>query len=58
MVLYSIVPSNNPIVLSVTTIGNLSYGAWQSWWLAAIWLVACFMCVAIEPIGRETDLVR
>lgn len=46
------------LVLSVATIGNLSYGVWQSWWLATIWLVACFMCVAIEPAGGEIDRVR
>ncbi len=46
------------LVLGVATIANLSYGAWQSWWLAAIWLAACFMCVAIEPTDGEIDRTR
>ncbi len=46
------------LVLGVVTIGNLSYGAWQSWWLAAIWLAASFMGVAIERTGGQIDLFR
>jgi O-antigen ligase len=46
------------LVLGIATIGNLSYGAWQSWWLAAIWLSAGFMAVAIERTGEETDRAR
>ena len=45
------------LVLCVVTIGNLSYGVWQSWWLAAIWLAAVFMGVTIERTGGETDRV-
>ncbi len=46
------------LVLGVATIGNLSYGAWQSWWLAAIWLAASFMSVVIERTDGETDRAR
>ena len=46
------------LVLGIATIGNLSYGAWQSWWLATIWLCACFMCVAIERTGEQIDQIR
>ena len=43
------------LVLSVVTIANLSYGTWQTWWLAAIWLAASFMIVAIKRNGDEID---
>ncbi len=46
------------LVLGIATIGNLGYGAWQSWWLAAIWLSAGFMAVAIERTEDETDRAR
>ena len=46
------------LALGITTIGNLSYGAWQSWWLATIWLCVCFMCVAIERTGEQIDQTR
>lgn len=38
-------------VATALVIGNLSYGIWQSWWLAALWLTAAFS-VAAWP--RET----
>lgn len=30
-------------ILSGLVIANLSYGIWQSWWLAALWLAAAFL---------------
>jgi hypothetical protein len=32
--------------MSATTVCLLSYGAWQSWWLAALSLAASFMTLA------------
>ena len=46
------------LIVVVLTIGHLSYGAWQSWWLAAIWLIACFMSIAIQPTGERSDRIR
>ena len=31
------------LVLSAVTVSCLSYGAWQSWWMAALWLTAGLM---------------
>jgi hypothetical protein len=27
---------------------SLSYGMWQSWWLAALWMTAAFMTVVVR----------
>lgn len=34
--------------------GCVSFGAWQKWWLAALWMVALLVRVAVEGRGRTT----
>ena len=36
------------LVLSAVTICFLSYGIWQSWWLAALWLAGAFMAALMR----------
>ena len=36
------------IFTSGLTISSLSYGIWQSWWLASLLLAAAFMAVIVE----------
>ena len=33
------------------TISSLSFGAWQGWWLASIFLAAAFMVSMLDPFG-------
>jgi len=46
--------------ISVLVISSLSYGAWQSWWLATQWFVAAFITAATlvpgETRSNVTDL--
>ncbi|MCH7937860.1 MAG: O-antigen ligase family protein [Proteobacteria bacterium] len=35
------------------TVGGLSYGVWQNWWISVAWIVACLAWLAIQ--GREDD---
>ena len=46
------------LVISTVTISFLSYGIWQSWWLAAMWLAGAFMVALIRtaPDESESDL--
>ena len=37
------------------TIANLSYGAWQSWWLATLTLVAAILVLAFKDDGMPAD---
>ena len=37
---------------TVLTIASISFGAWQSWWLASIFLVAAFTVSTLAPLGR------
>ena len=39
------------LVLAAMVICSLSYGIWQTWWLAALWFAATF---AIRPAQSET----
>lgn len=35
------------------TVGGLSYGVWQNWWISVAWIVACLAWLAVQ--GRERD---
>ena len=43
------------LCLSALVIANLSYGIWQSWWLAGLWLIAALYLIGIEQ--EEAALV-
>jgi O-antigen ligase len=43
------------LVLSTVTVSFLSYGIWQSWWLATIWLAGAFMVALIGPAPAESE---
>ena len=45
------------LVLSAVTVSFLSYGVWQSWWIAALWLSGSFMAALIqsEPAAVKSD---
>ena len=43
------------LVLSAVTVSFLSYGIWQSWWLAALWLVGAFMAALIRSLPPASD---
>lgn len=43
------------LVLSAVTVSFLSYGIWQSWWLAALWLVGAFMAALIRSPPPASD---
>ena len=34
--------------LTLMVIANLSYGAWQAWWIATLWLSASLMAMVLE----------
>jgi O-antigen ligase len=36
------------LVISAVTVCFLSYGIWQSWWIAALWLVGAFMVASLR----------
>jgi len=36
------------LFLTLMVIANLSYGTWQAWWIATIWLSASLMVVVLE----------
>ncbi len=42
-------------LITAVVIASLSYGMWQGWWFAALWLLAA-MAVAASPesLGRRT----
>jgi O-antigen ligase len=42
------------LVLSTVTVSFLSYGIWQSWWIATMWLAGVFMVVLIRAAPAET----
>ena len=37
------------LVFAAATIALVSYGIWQSWWLATLWLAAGFCIAALGP---------
>jgi O-antigen ligase len=39
------------LLAAALTITMLSYGVWQFWWLAALWLAAAFAAACIRPPG-------
>ena len=41
-------------LVTILGIANLSFGMWQAWWIAAIWLSAGFMALVTET-GRGAD---
>ncbi len=43
------------LTTTALTIASISFGAWQSWWLASILLGAAFMVAAIGPAVRATQ---
>jgi len=43
------------LVLSTVTVSFLSYGIWQSWWIASMWLAGAFMVVLIRAAPAETE---
>ena len=42
------------LTTTALTIASISFGAWQSWWLASILLGAAFMVAVIRPAVRAT----
>jgi len=38
---------------TISSISLTSYGAWQSWWHGAIWLVAMFWAVALPRLDKD-----
>ena len=48
--------TDQPIIMGfyVTslTIGSLSFGAWQSWWICALWLAAAMLVSQLSPAER------
>lgn len=40
------------LLVTGTVISCISYGAWQSWWLASLWLAASFCIASAQP--KET----
>jgi O-antigen ligase len=42
------------LVLSAVTVSFLSYGIWQSWWIATLWLVGAFMAALMRTENSKT----
>lgn len=43
--------ANAALVFAAMVISNISYGAWQSWWLSTLWLIAA-VAVLLTPSVR------
>jgi exopolysaccharide production protein ExoQ len=39
--------------LGYVTVGALSFGVWQSWWISASWLLAAMTCMAADNGGGD-----
>jgi hypothetical protein len=42
-------PAGLALCLSALVIASFSYGIWQNWWLAGLWLIAALYLIGIEP---------
>ena len=42
-------PAGLALCLATLIIANVSYGAWQSWWLSSLWLISALYLVGIVP---------
>ncbi|MCK6454718.1 MAG: O-antigen ligase family protein, partial [Alphaproteobacteria bacterium] len=43
--------ANVALVFAAMAVSNISYGAWQSWWLSTLWLIAA-VAVLLTPSAR------
>jgi O-antigen ligase len=41
------------LIGSAFCIANISFGAWQSWWLGTLFLAALLMRIALEPVAPD-----
>ena len=48
-------PAGLALLASSFVIANLSYGVWQNWWLAGLWLVTAFYLIGAESADRTHD---
>ena len=39
--------------ITILVIANLSFGVWQTWWMATLWLSAAFMVMVLRTVSVQ-----